>query len=159
MSEPEQIARDLNESPQPERVRLGAELGHPCPDCGGKMVLRDSVHGLFYGCRAFPRCKATHGAHKATGQPLGTPADTPTKRARQAAHVLFDQLWKGKALRGRHRGHPEMKRGEAYAWMAEAMGLTKDEAHIGLFNAEQCEQLRELLREHFPGLTESLPVT
>lgn len=139
---------------QEDRLPVGTELEHPCPDCGGKMVLRDSVHGLFYGCRAYPRCQATHGAHKSTGQPLGLPADLQTRRGRMAAHALFDQLWKGKALRGRHRGNPEMRRHEAYAWLAAKMELSKDEAHIGRFTAEQCAALCELVREHFPGLTE-----
>lgn len=137
-----------------DRLPLGTVLEHPCPDCGAAMVLRDSIHGPFYGCKNYPRCKATHGAHKATGLPLGIPADAPTKRARQAAHALFDQLWKGKALRGRHRSHPEMDRREAYAWMAEAMGLTTDEAHIGRFDAAQCERLCELVLERYPDFAE-----
>lgn len=139
--------------PATDRVRLGTPLEHPCPECGARMVLRNSVHGPFYGCRSYPRCQATHGAHKATGQPLGVPADQATKRERMAAHTLFDQLWKGKILRGGHRSHPDMDRGEAYAWMAAAMGLTKDEAHIGRFDAEQCQRLQALVQEHYPGLT------
>src|SRR5687768_6891707 len=93
---------------------LGTRLEHPCPDCGGTMVLRDSRFGLFYGCRAYPRCTATHGAHRATGRPLGTPAGPEVKAERQATHALFDQLWKGDALR--------FRRHEAYAWMAVRMG-------------------------------------
>lgn len=67
------------------RVRLGTPLLHPCPECGARMVLRDSKFGLFYGCASYPRCKATHGAHKATGQPLGIPADGPTKLERMTS--------------------------------------------------------------------------
>lgn len=30
-----------------------------CPDCGGAMVIRSGVHGRFYGCLKFPRCRGT----------------------------------------------------------------------------------------------------
>ena len=117
---------------------IGTLLDHPCPECAEPMVLRDSRYGLFYGCTDFPRCKASHGAHKKTGQPLGTPADGPTKKARIRAHDSFDELWKGK----------HMGRGDAYEWMQEAMGLSVDDAHIGKFTTEQCDQLELLVDEY-----------
>ena len=109
---------------------LGAVLKHPCPECGELMVLRNSKFGLFYGCSTFPKCNATHGAHK-NGEPLGIPADKATKQARIDAHDVFDQLWKGK----------HMSRDEAYEWMQEAMEMSEDEAHIGRFDGDQCEEL------------------
>lgn len=126
------------------RLPLGARCPHPCGECGAAMVLRDSRLGLFYGCSTFPACRSTHGAHKSSGKPLGIPADKPTKAERMAAHAVFDRLWMGE--------HPPMGRREAYAWMAEKMGLTKDEAHIGRFDATACQRLRDLVREHFPTL-------
>lgn len=30
-----------------------------CPDCQGPMVSRKSQHGVFWGCRNYPRCKGT----------------------------------------------------------------------------------------------------
>lgn len=116
---------------------IGYILDHPCPECGSRMVLRDSRFGLFYGCTSYPDCSATHGAHKATGEPLGIPADRPTKAARIEAHEVFDALWKG------HR----MTRERAYAWMAERLGLTAEEAHIGRFDIEQCKRLVEAVRQ------------
>jgi len=121
-----------------EMLPFGTVLGHPCPDCGSSMVLRDSKYGPFYGCVEFPKCKASHGAHKKTGEPLGTPADAKTKKARIRAHDVFDQLWKGQ----------HMSRSEAYAWMQEAMDMSEDEAHIGNFTEEQCDEL-ELKVEEF----------
>ena len=129
---------------QAARVALGTALEHPCPECGGVMVLRDSRFGLFYGCRAYPRCKATHGAHRDTGLPLGIPADRETKVERQTTHALFDRLWQGDGA--------SMRRHEAYAWMAARMGLEKDEAHIGRFGAGECQRMRALVAEHFPEL-------
>lgn len=98
------------------------------------MVLRQSKYGLFYGCVEFPNCKAAHGAHP-DGKPLGTPADQATKKARIRAHDSFDQLWKDK----------HMTRGEAYVWMQEAMDMTEDEAHIGKFTSDQCDELEVLV--------------
>ena len=33
--------------------------GGICPLCGGKLVLRNSPHGRFYGCSHYPRCRYT----------------------------------------------------------------------------------------------------
>jgi len=30
-----------------------------CPDCDGPMVSRKSVHGVFWGCKDYPRCTGT----------------------------------------------------------------------------------------------------
>jgi len=30
-----------------------------CPNCDGAMVIRKGVHGKFYGCLKFPRCRGT----------------------------------------------------------------------------------------------------
>lgn len=121
-----------------EVLPLGTVLDHPCPECGNSMLLRSSKYGFFYGCVEFPKCKSAHGAHKKTGKPLGTPANKKTKQARIRAHDSFDQLWKGK----------HMGRGDAYAWMQEAMGMTEDEAHIGKFNEEQCDNLEMLVEDY-----------
>jgi ssDNA-binding Zn-finger/Zn-ribbon topoisomerase 1 len=102
------------------------------------MVLRNSKYGFFYGCSSYPKCKAAHGAHKKTGQPLGTAADKKTKQARIRAHDSFDTLWKDK----------HMSRSEAYAWMQEAMEMTEDEAHIGKFDEEKCDRLEVLVDEY-----------
>lgn len=109
-----------------------------CPECGSDMVLRDSRFGLFYGCVRYPACDATHGAHP-NGDPLGVPADKETKRARMAAHDSFDLLWKGATKKGR-----KSARKEAYAWLRERLGLTKEECHIGRFDIAMCAKVVEL---------------
>lgn len=35
------------------------EYSPRCPNCGGPMVIRSGVHGKFYGCLKFPRCRGT----------------------------------------------------------------------------------------------------
>lgn len=107
-----------------------------CPECGGEMVLRNSRYGKFYGCANYPDCDGKHGAHQATGEPLGIPADRATRRARIEAHDAFDLVWKtGK-----------MSRRSAYRWMQKAMNLSRDEAHIGRFTKEQCQRLINAVR-------------
>jgi ssDNA-binding Zn-finger/Zn-ribbon topoisomerase 1 len=110
------------------------DLKCPEPGCAGRLVLKESKYGLFYGCEFWPidRCPGSHGAHP-DGAPLGEPADQATKKARMRAHDAFDRLWKG-------RGAP-MSRTEAYEWVQEAMGMTSEEAHIGRFSLEECDGL------------------
>lgn len=60
------------------------------------------------------------------------------KMARVMAHSTFDRLWKS--------GH--MTRSQAYAWLAQSMGLTKENAHIAKFNLEQCNQVKKLVDEY-----------
>lgn len=33
--------------------------GSTCPFCGGKLILRNSKYGQFYGCSNYPKCKYT----------------------------------------------------------------------------------------------------
>jgi hypothetical protein len=113
-----------------ERPMVAHEL--TCPECGAPMVLKPSRYKPFYGCTRWREtgCPGAHGAHP-DGSPMGVPATLETRRARRRAHAAFDRLWEGR----------RMKRRDAYAWMQRAMGLAVDEAHIGRFTAEQCEQL------------------
>ncbi|WP_278680442.1 topoisomerase DNA-binding C4 zinc finger domain-containing protein [Leyella stercorea] len=30
-----------------------------CPECGGKLVIRNGKFGPFYGCSNYPKCKFT----------------------------------------------------------------------------------------------------
>jgi ssDNA-binding Zn-finger/Zn-ribbon topoisomerase 1 len=30
-----------------------------CPECNGKMISRKSQHGIFWGCKDYPRCTGT----------------------------------------------------------------------------------------------------
>jgi len=39
--------------------KLGPGNVHPCPDCGQPMRQRKGAHGLFWGCTAYPECRAT----------------------------------------------------------------------------------------------------
>lgn len=114
----------------------------PCPDCGARMVLRDSRFGLFWGCSRWPACNGKHGAHP-DGRPLGKPATLAVRQARMAAHAAFDPIWLGGAMR----------RPEAYRWLTRAMGRQR-QVHIGELGLEECAlvvrlcelRMREALR-------------
>jgi len=107
-----------------------------CPECGAKMMLKDSRYGWFYSCTTYPKCRSTHGTHP-NGEPLGIPADSKTKSWRMKAHIEFDKLW--------DESDAEMTRSEAYRWMIETLALAKDDAHIAKFSINQCRQLIEAL--------------
>jgi uncharacterized protein DUF3268 len=116
----------------------------PCGECGSRMELRESrkFPQPFYGCTGFPECRGTHGAHT-DGTPLGRPADKETKVARMRAHAVFDLTWKQKLV---------SHRGAAYNWMRQVMGLTHSQAHIGMFDRDQCELLIRMVYRDYPGL-------
>lgn len=109
-----------------------------CGDCGAPMVLLRGRYGKFYGCSRYPECRGRHGAHLATGKPLGIPADAATRAARIRAHESFDLLWKGPV--------PQMRRGAAYAWLTMKMARP-DHIHIGELNLEECQRVVEICSE------------
>lgn len=71
-------------------------------------------------------------------EPVATPA-LPEPRpnpecdniSRYVAHQAFDSLWQG--------DNPKMKRSEAYQWLARTLGIRRDEAHMSMFSAAQCQ--------------------
>lgn len=103
------------------------------------MVLRQSDLGLFYGCSTFPTCKLVHSAHP-DGRPMGRPGTEVECRARNRAHLAFDQLWKPNAF-----AKPMYNRAQAYAWLGWAMKLKPHAAHIGFFDEKQCTKLIALV--------------
>lgn len=94
----------------------------------------DKDFGMFWVC--WP-CDAYVGCHKnsPTHAPLGRLANKELRRWKQKAHAAFDPMWR----------RDGMSRSEAYQFMADAMGITKEEAHIGKFDVEQCKKLVELI--------------
>jgi hypothetical protein len=114
------------------------------PGCDGRLRLRPSRYGVFYGCCNWKltSCPGGHSAHQNTGHPMGKPIPSKDKGARKAAHAVFDQLWKSK----------RMSRGAAYHWMQKALGMTAKQAHIGNFDKADCKRLVLAFRDDFPEL-------
>ncbi len=70
----EQKLKECEESP--ERVRIvPKETPYKCPNCGGKMLLREGRFGPFLGCEKYPDC-TTIMKVTATGEPA--PPDRPS---------------------------------------------------------------------------------
>lgn len=123
-----------------------------CPGCAKRMRLRlgklargkDGTGGRWhYICPDWPTCKHSHGAHD-DGRPLGTPADLETREWRRRAHAALDRLHKEGLV----------CRNEAYDRLARAMRLTRETAHIALFDAAQCRQVMTLTTRWYRQLVD-----
>lgn len=120
-----------------------------CPDCGDRMVVRDTPKGPFWMCERtrVKGCAGKIGAHADTLLPMGTPADRETRALRHECHVLFDALWTPSGGRP-----PIMSRQHAYAWLGGVLRLSKEKCHFGLFDAAQCrkamEEIKRFRAEH-----------
>lgn len=112
-----------------------------CNVCGAKAELVDNsvIYGRSYGKHPYmwlcPKCGAYIGTHP-NNAPLGALANQETRDARKAAHHVFDQLW----------NHSKVfdSRGAAYRWLAEALGISRTECHIGHMDIEMCDRVLNL---------------
>ncbi len=126
--------------PVPEPVAISSKRQIFCNYCGkpaglftGKDVYphREELHERrFWVC--WP-CNAWVGSHDKDdkSEPLGMLADEELRNARIAAHEAFDPLWK----------NGEMSRDEAYAWLADALGISALKCRIGWMDAEECRRV------------------
>lgn len=110
-----------------------------CPYCHRPAVLRSAaeIYGakahrseMVYACSGYPWCDAYVGVHSHSKEPMGTLANSELRRQRARAHQVFDQLW---------QTGPFTRKG-AYQLLRLRFGLTKEEAHIGMFDGDMCEQ-------------------
>ena len=106
-----------------------------CPYCNRDSILvrgnviykhrPDLASKWFYQCVP---CGAYVGCHPRTSRPLGLPANARLRKARSAAHAAFDPIWKsGKKTRA-----------EAYRWLAENIGVSNANCHIGMMDEDAC---------------------
>lgn len=139
-----------------------AKFAPTCPYCkaAAKLVsgdeiypyLKDSNKLNFWRCDP---CDAHVGCHKGTLQPLGTPAKAELRRERMSLHLdVIDPLWKTAARLPCYDGKRERNasaitraaRDRTYAWMAERLGLSPLETHVGKFDLETCKRARDVLQ-------------
>lgn len=117
-----------------------------CPYCHEKANLvsglviyphrNDLADKSFYLC--YP-CDAYVGIHvrgRLKGKPLGTLANADLRTLRQQTHEAFDPVWQ----------FNNAKRGEAYAWLAEELGIKLEKCHIAMFDEEACRKTIEICR-------------
>lgn len=114
-----------------------------CPYCGKQAHLvggsviyphrKDLYEKTFYQCKP---CNAYVGCHPGTVNPLGRLANAELRKAKMAAHAAFDPLWKTGIK----------KRGSAYAWLQEALGIDKKDCHIGMMDVAMCNRVVEVCK-------------
>lgn len=122
-----------------------------CPYCGkpSTLVTGAVVHPHMPELADKPiwacmPCKAWVGCHPGGQMPLGRLANAELRRAKQEAHNLFDPLWKAKMRRD---GCSKREaRGKAYAWLADQLGIPRENCHIGMFDAPTCRRVVDICR-------------
>lgn len=125
-----------------------------CPYCNGKVELvsgnaiyphRSDLHDKhFWLCAP---CDAYVGCHDGTTKPLGRLANTELRQAKIAAHSVFDPLWQ------RVNGHRRMTRNAAYGWLADQLGVSRSECHIGMMDVDRCRLVVALCNFYGPSLS------
>ena len=108
-----------------------------CPDCQSEMTLREGKYGKFMGCTNYPRCTTTQKVDQETGEPIGVPAGEKLKAERKKAHEVFEIWWPEEGI----------DRQEAHIWLAEEMGMARDECKIGNMDMEQCGRVIQLIED------------
>ena len=82
-------------------------------------------------------CDAYVGCHKQGigygdgTRPMGRLAKADLRIAKRKAHAAFDSVWKD----------GKMYRRDAYAWLADAIGMPVDQTHIGEFDVGLCNDV------------------
>lgn len=102
-------------------------------------IYRGVDHGPLWLCRP---CRAWVGCHDHSGAPLGRLADPALRQAKIKAHAAFDPLWKAKIITTGCRKREA--RNLAYKWLSAALGIARQDCHIGMFDAETCARVVEL---------------
>lgn len=92
----------------------------------------------FYRCAP---CGAWVGCHPGTIRPLGRLADAALRAAKSRVHAAFDPYWKGT------KNHT---RGKCYARLAQDLGISQEQCHIGMFDVDLCERALAVIRAWGP---------
>ena len=108
---------------------------------------RDLYHLKFWHCdnghpSAYVGCHKPGNGQGDGDKPLGRLADKVLRKAKGNAHQSFDWLWQDGI----------MKRNDAYAWLAEQLGINQEDCNIGLMDVATCNRVVDLcmnkLEEH-----------
>ena len=107
-----------------------------CRYCGGK-IIKTTTRALYpkgnesiYLC---VNCNAYVGCYR-DGRPMGKVANTVLRLMRQETHRVFDRFWHKKGW----------SRSAAYRWLAQAMNLPGDRAHIAQMELDECQRVIQL---------------
>jgi hypothetical protein len=126
-----------------------------CGYCGKEAKLLKSSESVYHGTNYGPvwvcwDCNAWVGAlsEKHDFRPKGSLANKDLRMKRMRAHKFFDTLWKVKARRDKIP--TDVCRTLGYQWLAQQMGLTEEECHIGMFSEERCDRVVEICMPYIP---------
>ena len=106
---------------------------------------RDLEKKFFYECAP---CRAHVGCHPGSKNPLGRLADKALRDAKQETHAAFDPLWLRACAEGLSR---KKARDAAYKWLTLALGIAREDCHIGMFDLELCRRATALCRTRPEG--------
>lgn len=119
------------------------EIMVSCPYCGERAKLvtgkdlyphRPDLYAKpFYACLP---CDAYVGCHEGTTNPLGRLANFELRKAKMAAHAVFDPIWRSGTMR----------RTQAYQWLAGELGIDPKDCHIGMFDVDACRRVVDICR-------------
>ena len=118
-----------------------------CPYCGrhAKLITgsvlyphrQELSHLWFWRCSP---CGAYVGTHENSPRhtPKGSLANAKLRAMRSTAHHFLDAHWRTQ----------NSSRRQVYTKLAEFMGLTEAQAHIGKFDEQQCRMAIDLAADH-----------
>ncbi|CUA90875.1 Protein of unknown function (DUF3268) [Chelatococcus sambhunathii] len=119
------------------RLTNGREVYSHRPDLHDKPIWRCD------GCDGYVGC------HPGTTRPLGTPAGAELRRARMLLHdQMIDPLWMTAIEAGGYQPEDRAARAKivraarnrVYAFLAERLGLSREETHTAFFDLETCRR-------------------
>lgn len=119
-------------------VKDRVEIPCICPYCQGlvsithhQVIYSGKQYGEWPWVYACNDCDAYVGMHPFTNLPLGTLADSTTRKARSKAKAAFNRHWQSRG----------MNRKQGYIWLAEQLGIERQKCHIGWSDTEQCQRI------------------
>ena len=154
---------DESEEATPVNGKERDEEAPWCPYCNGTATLTTGAVMIPHApARAGERlwacvpCDAYVRCHRDSDRPLGLPARSELRMARRHVHERhLDPLWRDAHLGERYanrrldatavRNIGRRARDRVYAWLAEQMDVSEEEAHVGMFDLEDCARAGELL--------------
>lgn len=106
-----------------------------CPYCNKPATFSTSLqfYGKNYGTNVYhcDDCDARVGTHGKGKRALGTLANKELRDLRMTCHRLIDPYWRTK----------KMSRRRVYERLAAFMEISAQEAHIAMFNEDQCRKV------------------
>ena len=114
---------------------------HLCHKCGSLLALVCLKDEVILACESWPECDVQQPIDR-YGQPRGPQTDKEIRFLRVKAHGIFDQLWTSGL----------MTRDAAYEWLAEQMGISVSDAHIGMMGVDDLNRVKGLSLNKFRRL-------